>query len=97
MNYFREFLPTKEPKKKPSLNIKFLRLFILLHVGKHFYLPNLFKSLPKLKKTVWVFENYTLQKIKTQKKDIYKDLDSFYSKHDLDSKIKNGSIWEELE
>lgn len=97
INHFREFLTTKESTKKPSLNFKFLRLFILLNVGKYFYIPSLFRNLPKLKKTVWVFENYTLQKIKTQLKDVYKDLDSFYSKHNLDFKIKNGSIWKELE
>jgi hypothetical protein len=68
-----------------------------LHVGKYFYIPKLFKRLPKLKKTVWVFENYSLDKIKNQKKDVYRDLDSFYSKHNLDSKIINGSIWDELE
>ncbi len=97
MNYFRKYLADESTHKKPSINFKFLRLYILLHLGKHFYIPSIFKKLPKLKKTVWVFENYTLDKIKKQKKEVFKDLDSFYSKHNLDSKIKNGSIWSELE
>ena len=97
MNYFRKYLDEKSSHKKATINFKFLRLYILLHLGKHFYIPSIFKKLPKLKKTVWVFENYTLDKIKKQKKDVFKDLDSFYSKHNLDSKIKNGSIWSELE
>lgn len=97
INYFRKYLADKSSNKKPSINFKFFRLYIFLHIGKYFYVPNLFKRLPKFKKTVWVFENYSLDKIRNQKKDVYRDLDSFYSKHNLDSKIINGSIWGELE
>lgn len=94
---FRTYLKSESSQLKPSINFKFFRLYILLHFGKYFYIPSIFKKLPKLKKTVWVFENYSLKKIKNQKKDVYRDLDSFYLKHNLDSKIKNGSIWGELE
>jgi surface carbohydrate biosynthesis protein len=94
---FRPFLNSESVQLKPSINFKFFRLYILLHIGKYFFIPTIFKKLPKLKKTVWVFENYTLEKIKKQKKDVYGDLNSFYTKHHLDSKINNGSIWGELE
>ncbi len=97
MQVFKPFLKNDSIKKKPNINWKFLRLYWLLHLGKYFYIPSIFKKLPKLKKTVWVFENYRLDKINKQKKEVYKDLDLFYSKHDLASKIKNGSIWSELD
>jgi hypothetical protein len=97
MKEFRKYLNKKKKEYKPSINYKFLRLFILLHFGKYFYNPNLFKRLPKFKKTIWVFENFTLDKINKQKKNVYADLDFFYSKNNLNSKIKNGSIWDELE
>jgi len=97
MQVFKPFLRVDSIKKTPDINWKFLRLYWLLHLGKHFYIPSIFKKLPKLKKTVWVFENYRLDKINKQKKEVYEDLDLFYSKHNLASKIKNGSIWSELD
>ncbi|MEN9997726.1 MAG: hypothetical protein RI922_716 [Bacteroidota bacterium] len=97
MQAFKPYLADDSVKNRPSINWKFFRLYWLLHVGKYFYVPSIFKMLPKLKKTVWVFENYSLEKIKKQKREVYKDLDLFYAKQNLPSKIKNGSIWGELE
>jgi surface carbohydrate biosynthesis protein len=81
---------------KITLNFKFLRLYLLLHIGKIFYFPWLFKRLPKFKKTVWVFENYSLAKIKESKKNIYPYLDTFYKEYNLNEKIENNEIWDEL-
>ena len=81
---------------KIKLNFKFLRIYILLHIGKLFYIPWLFKKMPKFKKTVWVFENYKLEKIKEGRKNLYPHLDAFYIKTNLNDKIRTGEIWEQL-
>ena len=86
----------KDDSTKARLNLKFLRLYLLLHIGKWFYIPWLFKRLPKFKKTVWIFENYRLSKVKEGKITNYPFLDSFYERKNLKIKIHNGDIWKEL-
>ena len=81
---------------KVRLNAKFLRLYWLLHIGKWFYIPWLFKRLPKFKKTVWIFENHKLLKVKEVKISNYLFLDAFYERKNLATKIHDESIWEEL-
>lgn len=95
--YFLPYLKNIQSKNKPlKTNYKFLRFYYLLHIGKYFYIKPLFSKLPKFKKTVWIFENYKLEKIKKQKKSIYDDLDIFYQKHDLTKKIVSNEIWSEI-
>lgn len=77
----------------PKINYRFLRLYYLLHIGKYIYIPLLFKNFPKLKKTVWIFENYELHKVKEAKQNNYVFLDKFYSEKGIDTKIKTGEIW----
>ncbi len=95
--YFNPYL-ISEPKikKNPKLKLKFLRYYLLLHIGKLFYIPWLFKRLPKFKKTVWIFENYKLSKVKALKKSVFKDLDEFYERNNLPERIRSGEIWSEL-
>ncbi len=96
--FLREGLQsTFNSKKKPKLNWRFLRLYGLLHFGKYFYHYSLFKSIPKLKKTVWVFENYQLSEINHKKKLHYPYLDQFYQSKDLDQQIKSQEIWGKIE
>lgn len=96
--HFRPFLSaTTKPAKKTKFHAKFFRLYLLLHVGKCFYIPWLFKRLPKFRKTVWVFENYTLSRIGRERQNVYEHLDTFYQKERLPEKITSGEIWSELE
>jgi surface carbohydrate biosynthesis protein len=69
---------TKSPVKIRT-NQRFLRFYFLLHIGKHFYSKKLFERLPKLKKTIWIFENYKLQKVNRDKKIHFQNLNEFYS------------------
>lgn len=97
MNYFRAYLVDETPKYKPKFNLKFFRLYAFLHIGKYFYMPRLFKRLPKFKKTIWVYENYKMDKINKQKPEIYSELDSFYLKQNLTEKINTGELWKDLQ
>lgn len=96
--FFNEYLNTTSPKtKKAKFNARFYRLYLLLHLGKYFYIKSLFEKLPKFKKTVWIFENYKLEKVNDQKKSVYKDLDTFYELNDISTKIKSGKLWDEFQ
>jgi hypothetical protein len=98
INFFSPYLENNSSKnKKIKTNYKFLRLYLLLHIGKFFYSKRIFSKLPKFKKTIWVFENYKLTKIKNQKKSVYEDLAIFYKKMDLKNKIESNQIWNEIE
>ena len=52
-------------------------------MGKNFYKKSIYEKLPKFKKTIWVFENYKLEKIRSGKEKIFKDLDDFYKKSQI--------------
>ncbi len=94
---FLPFIKEQErTTKKIRLNKRFLRFYLLLHIGKYFYWPALFKRTPKLKKTVWIFENYRLTKVNALKKVVFDELDSFYAVHDIDKKLEQTDFVEKL-
>jgi hypothetical protein len=81
---------------KPRFNWTFFKRSILLNSGRFFFIESIFKRLPKFKKTVWLFKNRSLFEINELKPSIYKDLDQFYLKRDLPTKIQSGEIWKEI-
>jgi|TARA_B110000285_G_C15142505_1_gene631925 surface carbohydrate biosynthesis protein len=94
---FSPFIASAETKAtQATFQPKFFRLYYLLHIGKYFYIPWLFKRLPKFKKTVWVFENYSLKRVKEIQGEINQNLDHFYASNDLNKKINTGEIWNKL-
>lgn len=92
---FKPYL-TERNNQKIKTNFKFLKLYWLLHLGKHFYIPSLFKRLPKLKKTVWVFENRKLNRLKKVRPEVYKELDKFYIDKNISTLISTGEIWDKI-
>lgn len=96
--YFNPFLDeNRKTPTKPSLNMRFLRLYWLLHIGKYFYIRKLYEKLPKFKKTIWVFENYKLDKINQLKSEIYVELHKFYQNKRLEERISSNDFWKELD
>jgi len=81
---------------KPHFNWTFFKRSVLLNIGRYFFIESIFKRLPKFKKTVWLFKNRSLFEINELKPSIYKDLDQFYLKRDLPTKIQSGEIWKEI-
>jgi surface carbohydrate biosynthesis protein len=94
---FQPYLTEIKPRKKRiKLHPKFFRFYLLLHIGKWFYVRGIFKRLPKFKKTVWIFENYKLEKVKKGKQINFTLLDKFYGENNLPQRIESGEIWREL-
>jgi surface carbohydrate biosynthesis protein len=80
---FKPYLKTAKKPDKIKINWRFFRLYLLLHLGKNFYKKSIYEKLPKFKKTIWVFENQKLEKIRSSKEKNFKDLDDFYTKNQI--------------
>lgn len=87
---------TKPSARRHKLNIRYFIMYILVILGRPIYSRTVFSKLPKFKKTVWIFEKWTLKGIEELKKEYYPYLDAFYEKNNLAEKIKSGSIWSSL-
>lgn len=78
---------------------KFSLLFFLFHlftvIGGTFYHKSIFKRIYKLKKHLWVFENYKMDMVEYlySKYSIY--LDEFYTKNSIDEKYLNEKLFAE--
>lgn len=88
---FKDTLLEKPLKKNFSLNLRHLRLYLLMHLGRHFYYKSLFLRLPKFKKTVYVFENRKMPGFIDRKKECFAALDRFYKEQGIDRKLKNNN------
>lgn len=85
-----------EQKVKVKLNFNHLKKYVFLHIGAGVYNKKLFLKLPKFKKVVWIMESYKLKGIPNLLKKYSKYLSEFYTKNDIDNKIKDNSIWNEI-
>ena len=64
-------------------------------IGGTFYVKSLFKYVYKLKKHLWVFENYKMEEIEKLYNDYSVYLDKFYSNNFIDEKYLDQKIFEE--
>jgi surface carbohydrate biosynthesis protein len=80
MKWFAPYLDEPKSRKRPAINLKFLRLAVLLLIGKSLYpvFPSLFRQIPVLNKHIWLFKEYKLEEVKVEKKRYYPCLDRFY-------------------
>ncbi|MFY0690143.1 MAG: hypothetical protein JXQ90_23420 [Cyclobacteriaceae bacterium] len=74
-----------------GINWKHLRLYLLMNIGQYFYNKRLFKKLPKFKKTIYVFENRSMEGYHQRKNEYYSDLKDFHKKHDVSSDFLKDS------
>jgi len=72
-----------EPVIRPRISPYFLRLYLLLHVGKWFFNRWLFSRLPKFKKTVWVFEERKLHVVNQKYGELSQLLQEFYARNGI--------------
>lgn len=94
--FYDEVLKSPKPKSKYPLNLRYLRLYFLLHFGKLFYNKSLFSKNSKFKKTIWVFESYKLKNANTKKNKVFKELDSFYENESIPERMSSGILYSEF-
>ncbi|WMN06396.1 hypothetical protein QYS48_32445 [Marivirga arenosa] len=80
---------------QPKLNLRALRLYFLMHMGKYFYNKSIFEKLPYFRKTIYVFESMYLSGLKERRKEVRSDIDNFYKKHHIKEKLK-ARDWESI-
>ncbi len=71
-------------------------IFLGIRFFSLFYNRNIFKHIYKLKKHLWVFEDFKLKKIPVLYKQYSKYLNEFYNLNDVSNKFKKGILYKEL-
>ncbi|MDP2038988.1 MAG: hypothetical protein Q8L04_16535, partial [Ignavibacteria bacterium] len=69
-------------------------VFILIRIAAPFYSRKVFSKLYKLKKHLWVFENYKMEKLHKLYAKYVPSFEEFYSKHGIEKKFKDGTLFE---
>lgn len=69
-------------------------VFVLIRIAAPFYSRKVFSRLYKLKKHLWVFENYKMEKLHKLYAKYVPSFEEFYSKHGIEQKSKDGTLFE---
>ncbi len=96
--YLEKSLSKTKPGSKPKVkfNASHFIWYCLVHIGKYFYSEKIFKTIPKLSKTIWIFENYKLKNLPNLKNKYFKYLDDFYKKNNINEKITTDEFWKQI-
>lgn len=94
--YLKKTIDRASKVFKPMLKFKYFAWYWLLHIGKYFYNRKLFLSLPKFKKTVWLFERYKLENLEVLQKRYRPYMQKFYAQHKVQEKLENQTLYPEL-
>ena len=95
MYFFQKSIINIKDSKNISLNMRHLRLYLLMEIGRFFYKKRLFIQLPGFRKSIYVFENRALPGLEQRKEKVYTALDKFHHKKGLHHFL-NENKWESL-
>ncbi len=89
---------TKEAGHKSFYKIYFWHwlVYILLRIAKPFYNRAVFSRLYKLKKHLWVFENYRMEKLRVIYEKYIPFFAEFYKRRGIDTKFLKGELFNEI-
>jgi hypothetical protein len=78
-------------EKKPVYKFHFWHwlVYVLIRIAGPFYNRNIYSKLWKVKKHLWVFENYKMEKLEKLYSKYHKYFSQFYEKNDLYKKISD--------
>jgi hypothetical protein len=68
-------------------------VFILIRIAAPFYNRRLFSKLYKLKKHLWVFENYKMEKLLQLYAKYVPFYEEFYTEHIIAERFSNGTLF----
>lgn len=89
--------PGEGKQKKHRFSFRYWFMYFLLITGQYFYVKSLFLKLPRFKKTVWMFEKWKLQNVRSLQAKYKTFLDRFYSKENIKSRVADHSLWRDLD
>lgn len=77
--YLQKTIDTLDNKNiKVKFNTRYFIDYMLMHIGKYFYCKKIFLQLPKFKKTIWIFDNYSLKGLPAKHAEYSGYLTNFY-------------------
>jgi surface carbohydrate biosynthesis protein len=97
--YFKKTLDKiSEGKFKPvyKLHAWHFIVYLLIRIAAPFYNRKIYSRLYKLKKHLWVFENYKMDKLNLLYKRYSVYLDNFYKQKNIEEKYYTGALFKNL-
>jgi len=70
-------------------------VFVLIRIAAPFYNRKIFSKIYKVKKHLWVFENYKLEKLQELYSKYVPYFEEFYKRHHIQQKFTDGSIFDQ--
>ena len=95
MYFFQKSMVNIKDSKNIFWNMRHLRLYLLMNLGRFFYNKKLFIKLPGFRKSIYVFENRALPGLEQRKEKGYAALEKIYHKKRLHHFL-NENKWESL-
>ncbi|MEW6653288.1 MAG: BFO_1060 family glycosyltransferase [Bacteroidota bacterium] len=92
--YFAQTI-AKSKIQNPKFNFYFWHwlVFVLIRIAAPFYNRKIYSKLYKVKKHLWVFENYRMEKLNKLYAKYVPYFDEFYKKHNIEKKFFDGSLF----
>ncbi|MFC2081216.1 BFO_1060 family glycosyltransferase [Bacteroidota bacterium] len=82
--YLKKVLAHITPgQSRVKTSFKFLIMYLLMEIGKYFYIKSLFLKLPRFKKTTWIFDNFRLKRLPGTRSKYWSFLDRFHEDNNL--------------
>jgi surface carbohydrate biosynthesis protein len=98
-NYFQKTIERSQDSRLKSqylFHFWHWLVYVLLRTAGPFYNRTLYSRLYKLKKHLWVFENYRMEKLYQLYQKYTPFFSEFYEKYRIEEKFKDGSLVEKL-
>lgn len=91
--YLRQVLATIEAgkTKRAKRSLLFFFRYLLITVLRPFYVRSLFLKIPKLKKAVWIFDNWRMDRFEAFRRFCYPHLERVHKKWNLQEIIRDES------
>ena len=97
--YFQKTLQrVYNAEKKPVYKFHFWHwlVYILIRIAAPVYNRKLYSKLYKLKKHLWVFENYKMTKLESLYEKYIPSFEAFYNRMDIENKLKDSNFIKDL-
>ncbi len=94
--YLKRTLDRPPSQFKAKFSFKYFMWYHLLHLGKHFYNRKLFLSLPKFRKTIWLFERWRLSNLEPLKQKYLPFMRAYYDRHGISQRLEDGTLYRDL-
>lgn len=96
-NYFDKTLQNSTIQKaKYEFHLWHWFVYILIRIAAPFYNHSIFSRIYKLKKHLWVFENYKMDKLEYLYSTYNQYFDEFYREKNIEKKFKEGILFQNL-